>query len=163
VEKRKFIRHPLSYPLQVNVLSGAVSEKECEARVDGQKPARGDSSHDSITGVSDNIGAGGLLFRCPHCMAEGTELEIDLEVEGRSFRLDGRVVRCEREDDGYLTAVAFSSPDERLKARMMEQVVRIELVKNRLERRYGVELAFGDVAREWIRRYSSRFADRYDI
>lgn len=113
--------------------------------------------------MSDDIGAGGLQFRSPRCLAEGTELEIDLEVEGRFFRLDGRVVRCEREDDGYATAVAFSSPDERLKVRMMEQVVRIEMVKNRLERRYGVELSFGDVAREWIRRYSSRFAERYDI
>jgi hypothetical protein len=163
VEKRKFIRHPLTYPFEVKVLGGAMSEKECEARIDGEKPARADSSHDSITGVSDNIGAGGLLFRSGRCMAEGTELELDLEVEGRSFKLDGRVVRCEREDDGYVTAVAFSSPDEQLKARMMEQVVRIEMVKNRLERRYGVELTFGEVAREWIRRYSSRFADRYDI
>jgi hypothetical protein len=163
VEKRKFIRHPLSYPFEVKVLKGAMSEKERETRVDGKKPARGDGSHDSISGVSDNIGAGGLQFRSGRCMAVGTEVEIDLEVEGRSFRLDGRVVRCERENEGCATAVAFSSPDERLKARMMEQVVRIEMVKNRLERRYGVDLTFGEVAREWIRRYSSRFADRYDI
>jgi hypothetical protein len=44
----------------------------------------------------------------------------------------------------------------------MEQIVRIELFKNRLERRFKAKLDFGAVAKEWIRRYSKVFAERYD-
>jgi hypothetical protein len=163
MEQRRFIRHPLSYPFSVTVLGGSATEEECESRAKREDPATNSPSDDIMRGVSENIGAGGLQFKSGRCLSEGTELEIDLDVEGRSFRLDGRVVRCEQEEGGYMTAVAFASPDERLKARMMEQVVRIEMVKQRMERRFGVELKFGDIAREWIKRYSSRFAERYDI
>ena len=48
------------------------------------------------------------------------------------------------------------------KVRMMEQVVRIEMFKNRVEKRFGVALDFATVAREWIRRYSAAFARHYD-
>jgi hypothetical protein len=47
--------------------------------------------------------------------------------------------------------------------RMMEQIVRIEIFKTRMERRYGVTLDFGAVAKEWIRRYSKAFAKNYDL
>lgn len=107
--RRNFIRHPLSYPLTTRIISQEKKEGE-------------------VSGESHNIGAGGLLFTSVKELSEGSEVEIELKVEKRSFKLDGNVVRCDkREDSRFNIAVSFNSPNELLKARMMEQVVRIKL------------------------------------
>jgi hypothetical protein len=144
-ERRKFIRHPLSFPIKTTV-------------------NRSDNRLNEMVSESQNIGAGGLLFFSESRMDPGSEVEIELRVEGKKFTIDGTVVRCSEKSEGerFSIAVAFHEPNELLKAWMMEQVVRIELFKNRLERRYGVDLDFASVAKEWIRRYSMFFARRYD-
>jgi hypothetical protein len=145
MEKRRFIRHPLSYPLRTRV----IGEEHAAPRIES---------------VSENISEGGLQFRSRRSLPMGAELELDLDVEKRSFQLDGTVVRCSRKSGGdFAVAVAFHSPNELLKARMMEQVVRIELFKQRLERRYGKICDFSQVAGEWIKRYSAAFAKRYNV
>jgi hypothetical protein len=144
-EKRKYIRHPLSYPLQMRVL----------------KEQRG---HTLVKSRSENIGGGGLLFQSGVEIKEGIEVEITLSIEGRDFLLDGTIVRSEPIGNGdYNVAVSFHKPDEVLKARMMEQVVRIEEFKQRLERRCHKRLDFDWVANQWIKRYSKFFAEQYDI
>jgi len=143
-EKRRFIRHPLSYPLKTRVVHHNVEEV-------------------LLHGESENIGGGGLLFISSEAIAEDTEVEINLTVENRQFQLDGFVVRCDPAQNGdYNIAVSFASPDEALKARMMEQVVRIEEFKQRLERRCRRTLDFSWVAKQWIKRYSGLFARHYD-
>lgn len=146
-ERRNYIRHPLSYPFRTRIIH------------------EGHALHgEELHSESENIGDGGLQFKSDRALPKGTEVEMDLSVENRRFKLDGKVVRCKRiAGDLYNIAVSFHSPSELLKARMMEQVVRIELFKQRLERRYGVKIDFGWLAREWIRRYSSLFAKQYDL
>jgi hypothetical protein len=143
-EKRRFIRHPLSYPLKTRIIR----------HIDGDI---------LLNGESENIGGGGLLFRSSEAVAEDTEVEINLTVENRQFELDGIVVRCDAAGNSdYNIAVSFRRPDEALKARMMEQVVRIEEFKRRLERRCAKPLDFSWVAKQWIKRYSGLFARHYD-
>ena len=146
LQRRKFIRHPLSYPLKTKILHQEENAKE-------------------VFSESDNIGAGGLLFTCKEAVEIGSDVEIELKVEYRTFELKGRVVRCEEKEkkEKFSIAISFNNPNEILKMRMMEQVVRIELFKSRLERRYNVELEFGSVAKEWIKRYSKAFAKNYDV
>jgi hypothetical protein len=145
-ERRKFIRHPLNYPLKTKVIHPGGQEKE-------------------LTSESENIGAGGLLFICDQEIPVGSEVEMELKVEKRTFALDGKVIRCDEKSGSrtYSIAVTFDNPNELLKMRMMEQVVRIEVFKNRIERRYNVKLDFGHVAKEWIKRYSGAFAKHYDV
>jgi len=139
-ERRRFIRHPLSYPLKTLITD----------------PAKG---HREIIGESHNIGAGGLLFKSDCCIKKGSQIRIEIEVEGRKFVVHGFVVRCMEGKTGeYNIAIAFDTPHDVLKARMMEQVVRIELFKKRVERRYGVKLDFACIAKVWINRYSKIFA-----
>jgi hypothetical protein len=140
VERRNYIRHPFSYPLDVQVIKDS--------------GMRGEHRF-----TSENIGAGGIQFKSDHCMAEGTVIEISLCVENRRYSIDGTVVRCEPIDgELHMVAVRFGSANAQLKARLAEQAVRIELLKERLERRSGVQLEIGCLAREWIKRYASVYA-----
>ncbi|MCK4805175.1 MAG: PilZ domain-containing protein, partial [Spirochaetes bacterium] len=72
LKRRKYIRHPLNYPLTTRIIS--------------QEKHAGE-----VSGESHNIGAGGLLFISDKGMPEGSEVEIELKVEKRSFKLDGNV------------------------------------------------------------------------
>ena len=143
--RRKYIRHPLNYPVKTRIIQSGKNKNE-------------------IISETDNVGAGGVLFSSKNHIPVRSEVEIEMQVEKRRFLLDGNVVRCNRTDEGqYTVAVAFSSSSELLKARMMEQVVRIKAFKDRLERRYNVALDFAVIAKEWIKRYSGSFAKHYDI
>ena len=144
-ERRKFFRHPFSYPLKVSVQHHEQGKQEHRFK-------------------AENIGGGGMQFKSDHCFPEGMELEIFLMVEKHSFTIDGRVVRCERMNDGlYMIAVWFEDEHELLKARLAEQAIRIELFKERLERRHHVTLDLGCIAREWIKRYSTAFAQDHNL
>ena len=144
-ERRKFFRHPFSYPLKVSV----------------QHHEQGKQEHRFN---AKNIGGGGLQFKSDRCFPEGMELEIFLMVEKHSFTTHGRVIRCEElAGDTYMIAVLFEDEQELLKTRLAEQAVRIELFKERLERRHNVALDIGCVAREWIKRYSTAFAHDHDL
>ena len=59
VERRKFIRHPLSYPLKTRVHQSSAGLKE-------------------VVGESHNIGAGGLLFFSENPFDPGSEVNIEL-------------------------------------------------------------------------------------
>ncbi|UCB45948.1 MAG: PilZ domain-containing protein [Spirochaetota bacterium] len=143
IEKRKFIRHPLQYPLKTKVIDP-----------EGQDTI--------VHSNSDNIGEGGLLFSSSKAIPLDSEVHMALKVEGREFSLDGIVVRCENSEDGsYNIAISFNKHDEALKARMMEQVVQIEQFKDRLEKRYNVNCDFAWVAKEWIKRYARFFTKWY--
>jgi hypothetical protein len=176
IERRKFIRHPLSYPISTRVVSepagiepagggeGGGRNGDAPRRPGNCGPEQGAARVSEMVSHSENIGAGGILYLCERGFAEGTGVRIDLQVEKRRFTLDGKVVRVEKSEGGkFGIAVAFNAPSEVLKVRMMEQIVRIELFKSRLERRFKTELDFAAVAKEWIRRYSKIFAERYDL
>jgi len=142
VERRKYIRHPFSYPLSI---------KNVHRQEGGNYESR-------------NIGGGGLQFHSERCFSPRAGVEIVLWVEGRKFELGGSVVRCDELDDGsFMIAVVFRNADEALQARLAEQAVRIELFKQRLERRHSVELDLGWVAGEWIRRYARAYARDHDF
>jgi hypothetical protein len=145
VERRKYIRHPFSYPLIVKTLHRIGKREE-------------------LSYESKNIGGGGIQFHSVYCLPAGTVIEIDLWVEKRKFELSGMVVRCDvLEDRSFMVAVAFRNASEALKARLAEQAVRIELFKERLESRYQVELDLSCVAREWIERYAGAYARDHDF
>ena len=149
MERRKYIRHPLNYPLKTRILHEESESSDF-------------SGH--IVAESDNIGEGGLQFTTGCKIETGAPVAIDVVVENRKFSLTGHVTRCAKCRGGqYVVAVCFDTPNELLRARLAEQVVRIELCKKRLEKRYNVTLDFACVAKEWIKRYSTLFAEQYDV
>jgi len=146
-ERREFIRHPLAYPIRTII-------EDTEKQKDDKKI--------EIKSESEDICAGGLLFKSDKKIEKGVKVLVEVEVEGRKINTEGTVVRCMPDENGkYNIAVSFFTPQETLRVRMMEQIVRIELFKKRLERRYGVKVDFSCIAKEWIKRYSKAFAKHY--
>ena len=113
-ERRKFIRHPLAYPISA-IVEGIDRESDKEKT--------------EIKSESEDICEGGLLFKSEKKLEKGTKILIEVEVEGRKIRTEGTVVRCIQDEKGkFNIAVSFFTPQESLKVRMMEQIVRLSLI-----------------------------------
>ncbi len=133
-ERRRYVRHPVDMPIQVYpqaVQSG------------GGIPLM-------------DVGAGGLAFRTRTRFSPGSHLIVRIEQVVPVFEAVGVVRWCEQRDGGYEVGVQFLDEQTRFRARMVEQVCRIQSYRRQcLEE--GRQLDFEEAAQEWIERFGASF------
>lgn len=132
---RQYIRHPTDIPLHYHV----AEESENEA------PHPRD------------ISAGGISFSTDHKLNAGQKLDIQIEVNGQPFSIEGKVVWCHPQNDHYLVGVCFQTPEEAFAVRMVEQVCHIEQYREAVMRQEHRDLTTEEAAREWIKRHARDF------
>ena len=132
-DRRRYIRHPVSVPIDVEF----------------------DGKH--INGNTNNISQGGLLFCYKEQIPHDTPITIVLpnpDAPEKMLRFSGQVVRSEYNAfaEQYDIGIAFFSPDDAHKVRMVEQILLIEAYR----RQQNLD-DFNKAALEWIERYSENF------
>jgi len=133
-EKRQFVRHPSSIPLQVRVLS------------EGPEP----------TEVSD-ISLGGLSFPFHRPIANGVGVAVRVPELAEHIELLGRVVRCGRLDEMWLVGIVFEGRDEVFRMRMVQQICHIESYRKIVRKVEGRDISSDEAAAEWIARHAAQF------
>ncbi len=132
---RSYIRHPTAIPIQVS--AGHFDSNLVSAR---------------------NLSAGGLCFVTSEPVKVGTKVDFWIPMVQPEYQGTGVIVwRRERAPKGYEVGVRFTTEDEYFRARMVEQVCRIEDYRQRLALK-GRLLTSEEAAKEWIARYASDFA-----
>ncbi len=132
--RRGYIRHPVEIPLAVNAHAW-------------EQPA---TAHD--------LGHGGIRFLAAGMVEPGTWLTLSFSSLDGAPQVHARVIWCQAvEGDGYEVGAAFPAEADRMRARMMEQVVAIERYRERVEREEGRVLAPEEAAREWVNRNAGKF------
>lgn len=129
-DKRAYIRHPVFIPLSIT---------------EDNTP---ESSSSSV-----NISAGGLLFLHHKDIAPQTRITITIPfaILKEPAVLPARVVRSQAVEHGYEIAVSFENEEAALRARLVEEIVRIDDYR----RSRGIE-DFDAAANEWLRKYSDK-------
>jgi hypothetical protein len=129
--RRAYIRHPVYVPLNV-IEDGA---PDC------------DSS-------SVNISMGGLLFLHDKEIAPGTPVTITIPfaILKEPAILTAITIRSQKVEHGFEVAVSFEDKETALRARLVQQIVRIDDYRQSR----GFE-DFDAAADEWIRKYSENF------
>jgi hypothetical protein len=140
---RKFIRHPVSIPIEIVVDE---SESDVEARV----------------ATARNISSGGLAFGLLHPVVPGARITISLSRTWPDCSASGTVVWCQEAGAGFEAGVQFSEVNEAFKARMVEQFCQIEDYRRDVREREGRDLDSEEAAKEWIVRYAAEFAKTLD-
>jgi hypothetical protein len=130
---RKFIRHVMDVPLEVELL-----------------PTR------RRTTRSVDVGLGGLSFIADEAIASGTEVVIRIPVVHPPFEARARVAWARPDGDQYCIGVEFLDAEDSFRARMVEQVCAIDQYRRQLAEE-GRTLTAEQAADEWIRRYAGRF------
>jgi hypothetical protein len=131
---RRFIRHPTDIPIEV--LQGT---REGDAQ-----PLR-DVSH------------GGLSFRYPQPVAVGHIIRMRIALTQPVFETDARVIWCQAEGAAWQVGVEFLDPQDRFRARMVEQVCHIEQYRREQSDHAGRQLTSHEAALEWIEKFASVF------
>jgi hypothetical protein len=133
----KYVRHPADIP--INFRLGALG-------ADHREYAR-------------NIGQGGLCFLSPVHINPGTAIHIEIAVAEPTFRAEGMVVWCRRneEERAFEVGVGFEGLQTAYSIRMVEQVCHIEHYRQEVFRTEGRTLTSEEAALEWIEQFSARF------
>ncbi|KPK39651.1 MAG: hypothetical protein AMJ69_05070 [Gammaproteobacteria bacterium SG8_47] len=134
---RTYMRHPSDVPLDFRLRS------------------EGDAHSEHL----NDVGCGGLSFNCAVALNQGDLVEIRIDVVTPPFEAMGRVAWCRARGEQYLVGVAFLDQDDLYRARMVEQICRIERYKKEIYEREGRELDGQEAALEWIDKYAQYFPE----
>jgi len=146
IERRHFIRHPLSLPLIYKVVKQTKDRTQVDSRTE-----------------TINLSMGGLLFPAKHPVKPDSMIEIEMPLEDKIFSLKAKVVRCvsNSETKLYDIAASFFRLREAFKAKMIEQIYLISEYRDLLSLQLGKEISLEEASRRWIKRYSERFERLY--
>jgi len=146
IERRHFIRHPLSWPLTYKVINpGSAKNRE------------------DIYAQTRDVSIGGLLFPGKHPVEPNSLIAIKMPFEDKLFKIKAKVIRCinNPETKLYDIAVSFYRLHEAFKAKMIEQIYLISEYRDLLILQSGKEVSLAEASRKWVKRYSERFKRLY--
>ncbi|MFA5199426.1 MAG: PilZ domain-containing protein [Candidatus Omnitrophota bacterium] len=143
IERRRFIRHPISLPLVYKVIKPNTS-------ADGKSETR-------------NISIGGLSFPSKKAVRPDSMIAIRMPFEDKVFNIKAKVVRCENNSETklYDIAVNFFRLHEAFKVKMIEQIYLIAEYRDLLILQSGKEVSLEEASRKWVKRFSKRFKRLY--
>ncbi len=140
-ERRRFIRHPICYPLEFKHISRKISEKT----------------------KTVNLSEGGLLFLSKHHLTPGEVIMIKLPIQDKIFKVKAKVMHVSRDEDAKLfnIGVSFYRYADAFKVKLIEQIYLIDEYRILRSVQLGRDISLKDASEEWIKRYSKRFARLY--
>ena len=146
-ERRRFIRHPLCFPLTYTVV------KENPAGT-----ARAEKKSKSI-----NISLGGILFSAHKPVETGSDIVLKLPFQDKIFNVKAKVVHCAKSPETklYNIGAEFHRMSAAYKVKLVEQLYLISEFRDLRSIELGKEITLERASREWIKRYSDRFRKLY--
>ncbi len=134
-ERRRYARHPLDIPIQIQMDQVAASKEE----------------------YLIDISAGGLSFKSKIELKRGSIIHIKIPLIRPIFEAEGEVV-WSRKSQGYFDiGVRFVQDIDTFRIRMVEQVCHIQQYKEDVMEKEGRRLTGTQAALEWIRKYAAKF------
>ena len=146
VNRRRFIRHPMCFPLSYRVV---------------HKWHSGDVKEGLSAAV--NVSRGGLLFSSKLPVKRNSMIALTIPFEHNVFKVKAQVVRCSKnpETDFYNIAVCFKRINDAFKVKLIEQIYLISEYRDLRSLQLGKEISLREASEEWIKRYSKRFQKLY--
>lgn len=145
-ERRRFIRHPLCFPLTYKVLD--------------KQPLQDNGEGKSTT---INISMGGILFAAKKPVKTGSTIMLKMPFQNKVFNVRAKVVHCDmnRETNLYNIGAAFHRFNAAYKVKLIEQMYLISEFRDLKSVQLGKDISLERASREWIKRYSARFKRLY--
>jgi len=134
---REYIRHPSSIPLEVKIANLPDAQNE----------------------YLNNVSLGGLSFHSKLELVIGARVTIRIPLLQDTIEVSGRVVWCNRLDEGYEVGVSFPDKEDAFRTRMVEQICHIEQYRNEVLEREHRHLTSEQAAIEWIKKYAAAFPE----
>ena len=148
-ERRRFIRHPLCFPLTYKVVDHG-----------NLKEAKSAKEKKSCT---INISMGGLLFAAKKPVKIGSVISIKMPFQDKVFNVRAKVAHCDKNPETKLFNIgaAFHRLNAAYKVKLIEQLYLISEFRDLKSIEMGKEISLESASKEWIKRYSARFRRLY--
>ncbi|MFH1848279.1 MAG: PilZ domain-containing protein [Candidatus Omnitrophota bacterium] len=137
-ERRRFIRHPICYPLEFEHATKKINRR-CQTL---------------------NISQGGLLFLSRRPVDIGSMIVMKLPLQEKLFKVMAKVLHVSKDPDNpklYDIGVSFCRYADAFKVKLIEQIYLIDEYRTLRSIQLGREVGFRDASEEWIQRYSKSF------
>ena len=141
-EKRRYIRHPICYPLEFEHATKKIMERT----------------------KTLNVSEGGLLFLSKHSLRRNELIILKMPLQNKVFKVKAKVVHATRDEDNpnlFNIGVSFYRYSDAFKVKLIEQLYLIDEYRILRSLQLGHELSMEKASEEWIKRYSKRFARLY--
>jgi len=133
-EKREFVRHPSSIPIEVRLLGRAGRDVHIR-----------------------DISMGGLAFPYHWPIALGAPVAICVPRRADHINLQGRVVRCQGKHPDWVIGVTFEDSEDVFRMRIVEQICHIEAYRQQVLELEGRSISSDEAAAEWIPAHAAHF------
>lgn len=141
-EKRRFIRHPICYPLEFKYAPKKIKERT----------------------KTLNVSEGGLLFLSRHPLKKSEIVILKMPLRGKVFRVEAKVMHATKDSENtdlFNIGVSFYRYSDAFRVKLVEQIYLIDEYRMLRSLQLGHELSMQKASEEWIKRYSKRFARLY--
>lgn len=132
---RQFLRHPCDFPVELVIRKQTFLPRQ----------------------RLHNISLGGVACNSPRGFRRGTSIELRIPLLGDAARYAGVIAWSRKQVNDYWVGIAFIDEDTLFRARMVEQVCRIEQYRRQREQASGSSLPFEELALEWIAQNAADF------
>ncbi|MFV3333309.1 PilZ domain-containing protein [Pseudomonas sp. NY15437] len=132
---RQFLRHPCDFPVELVIRKQTFLPRQ----------------------RLHNISLGGVACNSPRGFRRGTSIELRIPLLGDAARYAGVIAWSRKQVNDYWVGIAFIDEDTLFRARMVEQVCRIEQYRRQREQASGGSLPFEELALEWIAQNAADF------
>ena len=141
-ERRRFIRHPICYPLEFEHASKKIRERTNTL----------------------NVSEGGLLFLSRHHLKKDEIIILKMPLQDKVFKVRAKVMHAAKDSENtnlFNIGVSFYRYSDAFKVKLVEQLYLIDEYRMLRSLQLGHELSMQKASEEWIKRYSKRFARLY--
>ena len=141
-ERRRFIRHPICYPLEFEHPSRKIR----------------------VRTETLNVSEGGLLFLSRHPLKKNEMIILKRPLQDKVFRVKAKVMHSTKDSENkdlFNVGVSFYRYSDAFKVKLVEQIYLIDEYRMLRSLQLGHELSMQKASEEWIKRYSKRFARLY--
>jgi len=154
-ERRRFIRHPLCFPLTYRIVE-PISSK-------GRATKAASKISKLKKTITINISMGGLLFAAKKPVKPGAIIIITMPFQGKTFNVRAKVAHCDKNPETklYNIGAAFHRLSAAYKVKLIEQLYLISEFRDLRSIELGKDISLERASREWIKRYSDRFRRLY--
>jgi hypothetical protein len=132
---RQYLRHPAEIPIEL-------------LRADGESP--------DVEPLKD-VSLNGLSFNTATPVSPGATLRVRIPLVEPAFEAQVRVVWCRACKGRFDLGVELTDAKDAFRARMVEQICRIEEYRKEVRAREGRELTAEQAAMEWIEKFAEDF------
>ena len=141
-ERRRFIRHPICYPLEFEHAPKKIKERT----------------------KTLNVSEGGLLFLSKHSLKRGDLIILKMPLQNKVFKVKAKVMHASKDEatrNLFNIGVSFYRYSDAFKVKLIEQLYLIDEYRTLRTLQLGHEVTMQEASEEWIKRYSKRFARLY--